>query len=257
MIGFQLFWPVLLPKREYYGHFSTFGKEGALCSFWKTGRIISKTGIFGLFPAPKVGICYSSRGKSYLLPGPKDAKKTFRTRLRDFRRPTVRKREIIRHEQIWLDESGWPTKIKSGMHMTQKNHFGREPGLQPPHRAKTRDYPPEWTMLCSNRDSCTVTVLKFQLGWPSKNKTGRWKDLKKHFGGDKGIFAAPPCYFAILSANGQCRVRTAILARYWDWKRTMVCSGRDSCTVTPSTVARSRLLTRIVHLSDYPPDLGF
>ena len=73
----------------------------------------------------------------------------------------------------------------------------------------------KWTMLCSNRDSCTVLDLKSRAQLVCKTQIGRWKDPKIHFGRDIGIFAALPCYFARLSANGQWCVRIAILAWYW------------------------------------------
>ena len=103
-----------------------------------------------------------------------------------------------------------PGKINTAITFTQKYISDAMAYFTRP-TVRKRDIIRKRTMLCSNRDSCTVTVLKFQLGWPRKNKTGRWKDLKNNFGGDIHTFAASPCYFARLSANGQCDVRIAIL----------------------------------------------
>ena len=111
-----------------------------------------------------------------------------------FNHVTVRKREIIR--QLEMDNAMFESRFLHGdgrnsrriavrvaivhfemsisvgqvnlgwarwTHKTKSQYFGREPGLQPPHRRKTRYYPPrrgsdKWTMQCSGRDSCTVTT---------------------------------------------------------------------------------------------------
>ena len=88
-------------------------------------------------------------------------------------------------------------------------------------------------MRCSNRDSCTVTDLKSRDNWFAKQKSGDEKTQKKN--SDATSAFSPPH-----------RAKTRDYPPQRDVEKwTMQCSGRDSTTVTPSTVQESRFVSQL------------
>ena len=104
--------------------------------------------------------------------------------------------------------------------------------FSPRHHAILRDYPQMDNALFESRFlHCKISDRDISVA-PAEIRSMHIC-TKIYFGGDIRIFTAPPSQNAILSAT----------TRSWKW--TMLCSNRDSCTVTAVTVVESRFVSQM------------